>query len=298
MENYVAVITTFNRKEKLKTAIECLKNQIFKPKRIIVIDNASTDGTNKLMNDYTDDKMLVYCKLPQNLGGAGGFYYGIKEAQKYAPDYIAISDDDAWYHEDYFYNIKINSDKREDIKAFIGVAEDPMSKKKVQQGGVITNKVTLDEISEVGSDNLCNSITFCGFVFKSELIKKVGLPRKDFFIWLDDREYGLRISKVSKILVVQDAILTHPIEKRSKEDLVSSWKNYYGFRNGIILRKEFTLNKLGANIYNIIQLFRHTIAIFVKSKYRHQRKEYLFSYWTAFFNAYMGKLGKNDNFLP
>ena len=49
MNSYLSVIVTYNRKDKLKKAIECLKKQTFKPEKIIIIDNASTDGTQDIL---------------------------------------------------------------------------------------------------------------------------------------------------------------------------------------------------------------------------------------------------------
>ena len=40
------VIVTFNRLEKLKKALAAYDKQEVKPKYIVVVDNASTDGTN------------------------------------------------------------------------------------------------------------------------------------------------------------------------------------------------------------------------------------------------------------
>ena len=45
MKKVVAVVVTYNRKEKLKINLECLLNQSYKIKKIVVIDNCSTDGT-------------------------------------------------------------------------------------------------------------------------------------------------------------------------------------------------------------------------------------------------------------
>ena len=70
IKSYAAVIVTYNRKDKLKKAIECLKKQIFKPEKIIIIDNASTDGTQVVLEDYKDDDLIKYVRLEDNLGGA------------------------------------------------------------------------------------------------------------------------------------------------------------------------------------------------------------------------------------
>ena len=47
-----AVIVTFNRLEKLKKALESYEKQTLLPKYIIVVDNASNDGTVEILKDY------------------------------------------------------------------------------------------------------------------------------------------------------------------------------------------------------------------------------------------------------
>ena len=46
---YSIVIVTYNRCELLKEAIECAMGQIIKPKHVIVINNASDDGTSEYL---------------------------------------------------------------------------------------------------------------------------------------------------------------------------------------------------------------------------------------------------------
>ena len=74
-DKVIAVIVTYNRKELLKECIEELtKNQEID---FMIIDNASTDGTADMVKNYTSDK-LFYVNTGENLGGAGGFNFGIK----------------------------------------------------------------------------------------------------------------------------------------------------------------------------------------------------------------------------
>ena len=78
----VAIIVTYNRKELLRECIEALLNQDYKHCDILIIDNASTDGTREYINSVVDNKKVIYINTGSNLGGAGGFNYGIKEAYK------------------------------------------------------------------------------------------------------------------------------------------------------------------------------------------------------------------------
>ena len=78
-----AVVVTYNRKELLfKQIVDVVENQSFKVDEYYVIDNNSTDDTEVSVLQYSkcSPVKLTYVKLSNNVGGAGGFYYGLKKA--------------------------------------------------------------------------------------------------------------------------------------------------------------------------------------------------------------------------
>ena len=73
-----AVVVTRNRRALLVECLAALATQSRPPDRIIVVDNASTDGTVELLKErYPEVEVLV---LASNQGGAGGFHEGIRAA--------------------------------------------------------------------------------------------------------------------------------------------------------------------------------------------------------------------------
>ena len=91
MNNITAVVVTYNRKDLLKKCISHLKKQT-QNLDVLIIDNASTDGTQDLFTNDVDN--IKYFNTGSNLGGAGGFSYGIKKAVELGYDYLWILDDD------------------------------------------------------------------------------------------------------------------------------------------------------------------------------------------------------------
>ena len=76
----IVIIVTYNRKELLKESIEALINQTNKNFDLLIVDNASTDNTyNDIVSKYESDK-IKYINTQKNLGGAGGFNFGLKRA--------------------------------------------------------------------------------------------------------------------------------------------------------------------------------------------------------------------------
>ena len=92
-----AVVVTFNRKRLLRNCVMALLNQTLSLDAVIVIDNASTDGTEGLLREsgLLDDARLIYRKLDSNTGGAGGFCEGVKLALESGFDWVWLMDDDA-----------------------------------------------------------------------------------------------------------------------------------------------------------------------------------------------------------
>ena len=93
-----AVIVTYNRRDLLQKALETISEQTLKPNRLIIIDNASNDGTHEMLENYgwlnrSDIELL---RLPINMGGAGGFHAGIQAAINYGTDWIWLMDDDGF----------------------------------------------------------------------------------------------------------------------------------------------------------------------------------------------------------
>ena len=98
--NIVAVIVTYNRKELLKESIDALLNQEKNKCDILVIDNNSNDGTYDFISKYEKTGKIVYMNTGSNLGGAGGFNFGLRKACELGYDYVWIMDDDCIVHKD------------------------------------------------------------------------------------------------------------------------------------------------------------------------------------------------------
>lgn len=92
----VAVVVTYNRLEKLRaTVARLLETPAELLSAVLVVDNASSDGTGAWL-DSLDDPRLVVCHSAENLGGAGGFEIGMRQAvETLDPDWIVVMDDDA-----------------------------------------------------------------------------------------------------------------------------------------------------------------------------------------------------------
>ena len=86
----VAVVVTFNRLGLLQRLVERLR-EVPQLAEVVVVDNASTDGTGDWLDDQHD---LVVRRLDRNRGGAGGFHEGLRLAMERGADLAWLMDDD------------------------------------------------------------------------------------------------------------------------------------------------------------------------------------------------------------
>lgn len=231
--NYTVVIVTYNRLALLKECLACVDNQEVKFDNVVIVDNKCTDGTTDYLKGLVDKYHIIF--EPENGGGAKGFRDGVEYAHvNLNTDWILLIDDDAMLAPNYLKVISEGITMHSDCKAFSGT---------VMTDGVIdiTHRKTLRlgktfDIVPVPKDayeEACfeyDLSSFCGLVFDSHLIDKIGYPRADYFIWYDDSEYSLRIRKESKIININSTFINHKT-KISTGSIVLNWRGYYGIRN-------------------------------------------------------------------
>ncbi len=92
----VAVMVTYNRLDQLKVSLaRLLDSAADHLQAVVVIDNASTDGTQDWLAEQSDPRLVVF-RSAENGGGAGGFDQGMRLAvARFDPDWLVVMDDDA-----------------------------------------------------------------------------------------------------------------------------------------------------------------------------------------------------------
>ena len=94
MKRTAAVIVTYNRKDLLLECVSAVLAQEGGAPGVIIVDNASSDGTKDALRAHVERGEVLYFNTGANLGGAGGFQYGIRKAVEMGYEYLWIMDDD------------------------------------------------------------------------------------------------------------------------------------------------------------------------------------------------------------
>jgi GT2 family glycosyltransferase len=206
-KNVIAVIVTYNRKELLKECITALLNQKYKNCRILVVDNASTDGTKEHIADLLENERVIYKNTGSNLGGAGGFNFGMREAVQLGCDFVWVMDDDCIVHSDTLTTLLEVDKKLNGNYGFLASKvlwkDNSICKMNIPRKTLTKNLTDLNNLQKITMSS------FVSFFVKASIIKEVGLPIKEFFIWTDDWEYSRRISRKYDCYFVPNSIVTH-----------------------------------------------------------------------------------------
>lgn len=249
--DFGAVIVTYNRIDHLRNSLTRYTDQTLKPKRIVVVDNHSTDGSDEYLREWENipvegiQKEVIY--LPENLGGSGGFYHGMKKISEYEDlDWIWVADDDAYPELEAFNKAKSfiddHSELMENTAAICGVCSydghvSPIQRSFLKKSIFGIQEFPIGESYYQGKEYFeINLYSFVGTIMKRENLLKAGLPNKDFFIYQDDLEHAIRLGKTGKLYLVTSIHIEHKDNVPPSSE--TSWRDYYASRNLTYMYKE------------------------------------------------------------
>jgi len=290
-----AIIVTYNRKNLLLKTLESIFSQSVNINSIFIINNGSTDDTenmlikkgiikkhkekgkktNESLNIYKfkNNKHLTiyYTKTSKNLGGAGGFHYGIKKAFKYNYKWFWILDDDISPEKNCLKNLLEHKNISRvlvplRISKQINYKEFPAIKFNLKNPFLIDIRDVsfykkYDSVRELPSLIIVEDFSFEGPLIHRDIIKNIGFPRKDIFISGDDTDYALKIryKLKEKILLVTKAIIKR-LNTSVMKGKTPYWKEYYLNRNYY-----FTHINYGENIFVKSKPFLLFIGLLIKN---------------------------------
>ena len=94
MEKISVIVPVYNREQKIRKSIQSVIEQTYSNLEIIVVDDGSTDNTERVVKEIPDES-IIYIKQPVNQGVSAARNAGVLNA---TADLIAFHDsDDYWY---------------------------------------------------------------------------------------------------------------------------------------------------------------------------------------------------------
>jgi GT2 family glycosyltransferase len=299
-ETIAANVVTYNRKKLLIECLDALLKQTYPLNAIYIIDNASTDGTPRLLKEkgYIKDLPLIdldkpiekiysinmlskgnedkvveihYVRMNENTGSSGGQYEGVKRGYEKGYDWLWLMDDDGKPLEDCLHHL---------LSCFNSKKVDVISPISIESGFdeifsfIITNykgkkfrNENVRHIKSVFPDFFpYGTKAFLGSLIPFYVIKKIGFPDKDLFIWGDEYDYVFRIKKYFSFGIATKAVFKHPMGKNKYRKIFGGIfghiiiaednKKYYYFRNMFYVKLKY-VSKYNALKFICIEVIKH-----------------------------------------
>jgi glycosyltransferase involved in cell wall biosynthesis len=194
------IIPTFNRAQKVVRAISSVLSQAFTDVEIIVVDDGSTDGTKKEVEQFDD--RVTYVAHSSNLGVSAARNTGIKRSG--APLIAFLDSDDHWFPEKLAVQVCFFNDhpkavacQTEELWIRNGRRVNPMKKHLKPSGNIFEASLKLCLVSP------------SAVMLKQSLLDEVGFFDEDLPV-CEDYDLWLRIScrypvhLISEPLVVKE----------------------------------------------------------------------------------------------
>ncbi len=243
-----AVIVTYNRRVLLEECLTAVLRQTARPALLLVVDNASTDGTAELFvkGCFADEPAIRYVSMATNAGGAGGFRHGMDLAFQSGYEWIWLMDDDtiptptalAELLAAYF---RFPENERPAILGSIVRWTDgslhPMNFPTIRRADHNCERAIL---AAAHSTLWARWVSFVSALIHRSAIAAHGLPYGDYFIWNDDTEYTARVLRHGLGVIVPGSVVFHKTAQKHSPMDATPERMYYQVRNVLwmILRSD------------------------------------------------------------
>ncbi|MDD5673066.1 MAG: glycosyltransferase [Chitinivibrionales bacterium] len=281
MNQVAVVIVTFNNPGMLETLLNDLALQSRPADEVVVVDNSGfMETAGMVRNKFINVK---YYKLPENLGTSGGYYAGFRRVMEKS-DGIWTLDDDVRLEKDSLKNL---------LQAYTSlVARYPIGAVRSVGGNHGRQDATELEIAP-----------WRGTLWVGGMVRKIGPPRADYFIYGEDLEYSLRMRKAGYVCywAPQSRCIEARYEKTADSMLgkpvaiyPSAFRLYYAFRSESNIFLEYRRwDKMAKLLFYGIKVLAYLL---VREQAKAGTK--IVAVIKGLSHGLGGKLGKNPAYLP
>ena len=293
----IAVIVTYNRKVLLEECLIAISGQSLVLDTILIIDNASTDGTIETLqqNGWLERPKIQLIALKENTGGAGGFSVGMQYAFEHGADYVWMMDDDAIPHPTALEEL-IRYATPEHIYGSLAVNGEDTA----WATTLLANNKTVHLKNHVPEFAEVQTLPFLGFLTSKEIYQNIGLPDASYFIAADDVEYCIRAQHAGhKIFICGKSQIEHPKSDRYEANILEKkitylnlvpWKRYYDTRNRLLIAKKYYGLKLYTQTIPSL-IFRLIVAL----RNGKDRSKQLKAFFAGFYDGVFHNTGRRHD---
>lgn len=272
----IAIILNTNRKNDTLACIQSIEANHYPKMQMIVLDNASTDGSVEAIK--TSFPQVDIISLKENKGYAGNNNVGLEYAIKQNPDWIFVLNEDILFAEDAFDQL-MQSVKRWPEAGIIGPLVYHFNEPEILQsaGGTFTAKGDSVHIAQNEPDRgqfiepyEVPWISGCAIGVRLQAMQQAGLIDERFFYYWEETDWCYRIKSHGwKAVIVPKAKIWHKGVQRNY--LPSPNVTYYATRNRLLYYKN---NKAPFNIWitTIFDMIKTALSWTLRPKWKHLRE--------------------------
>lgn len=219
-----ASVLAHNSWPTLRHVLASLDDQQLLPGRVVVVDNASSDGTIDRLRQF---RSVEAVSLPENVGVGAGHNSGIARALERSSCQLV------WL-------LEHDSIPSADCLAKLIHAYEILRCSDSSPGALLPRIASNhDDVLEPRGSQPYPALhfTFNGALIPRTTFEAIGYLRADFFVGLEDTEFHRRMESVGMpVLTVPDALLVHRNKgARRRGSLPSVLRSYYSTRNSVFL---------------------------------------------------------------
>ncbi|KQM84158.1 glycosyltransferase [Agromyces sp. Leaf222] len=261
----VAVVVAYNRRDLLVEVLDGLAAQRTPVAKVVVVDNASTDDTVDVAQAAGD--LVDLTTLARNTGGAGGFAAGMALAlERHDPEWLWLMDDDTVPTEGALEALLAAVAGSDVVAAGSRViwtdgTEHPMNTPREKPFVSKSERVAAARAGGIA----VRSTSFVSMLVRADVVREVGLPIADYFIWNDDFEYSTRVLRGRRGLHVPASVVVHKTKVLGSTDADPGPRFYYEVRNKLwMFRRSQSLSAFEKAVYGASSI-RRWLKTFLRS---------------------------------
>ncbi|HEX9657184.1 MAG TPA: glycosyltransferase family 2 protein [Bacteroidota bacterium] len=210
--NVFIVIVNWNGREVTLDCLRSLKKLTYREFTIIVVDNASSDGSVESLRSKFPD--IIVLEQSNNLRFAGGNNVGIKYAMEHGAEAVLLLNNDTTVHPEFLTHLveRLEGDHATGMVAPKIYYHDDKNRIWFAGGEISfwtgTMKHTGIRKTDRGQHDQHRKIDYatgCCVLVRSSVIEKVGMLDESYFIYTEDADWSMRVSNAGYSILYEPA---------------------------------------------------------------------------------------------
>ena len=242
------IIPAYNSEKFIRRCLDSVVNQIYKNIEIIVVDDASTDNTEKIIKEYAEKDNRIKIVNKEN----GGLSSARNEGLKYVTsDYVGFVDSDDWIEPD-TYELALSAVQKNNVDFVSWGAKIVLDDDIKEETPSIASARNYHNLKLIGYHNVTDSVltkttvTVWNKLFKISIIRDNNLTFPNGLLY-EDNEFFFKYAVYCKSAYYIDKYLYNYFQrtssiigkinsKQSKKvaDYIGSYYGYMGGADAII----------------------------------------------------------------